>query len=76
MKNKAGWFCIVFAVYFVALAFVERGIFKDDLAAVVAMVSAMVMGGISFVLLKLDNLIEIRMLEHRIIRKLLRERGG
>ncbi len=74
MKHKAGWFCIVMAAYFVVMAFVERGIYNDELGAVAAGVCAVSMGVASMIILKVDELIDIRMLEYRIVRKLLRER--
>lgn len=70
MKGKASLFWTILSCLFVVLAFIERSVFEDIPAAVCAIVAVLFSAGMVFILVKLDKLIDIRMLEHELIRRL------
>ena len=74
MKDKISWIYIMLAALFLILGGVEYYIKKDDLAATVAFVSAMIFISLSVVLLKLNEIIEIRVIEREILRSITKKR--
>lgn len=79
MKGKASWFCVMMAAAFVFMMFVEHAVFKDPFGVVVCFVGANIFACTSFILLKQDEILDIRLIECDILRSISKkkmERAG
>ena len=74
MKGKISWIYVMLAVFFLILGGVEHYIFYDDLAATVALLSAIIFVSLSVVFLKLDTIIKIRVIERELLRSIVNKR--
>lgn len=70
MKGKVSLFWTIVALLFFVVAVLEYLVFENMVAGTAAIVGSLVSSGFVFVLVKLDEIVNIRVIERRLIRRL------